>query len=108
VPDVTPVGRSLTTSSSGNDGKSVGANVVVTASVGRGTGTLHVVTVDVLVVLTGNDVTGNGAEVVDGTVINVGTNLSLISFWTAEIRRINEKKGEEKTSKDVKHFLFCK
>jgi hypothetical protein len=99
-----PVGRSLSTSSSGNDGKSVGANVVVTASVGRGTGTLHVVTVDVLVGLTGNDVTGNGAEVVDGTVINVGTSLSLISFWTAEIRRINEKK--KRKHQRFKTFLF--
>jgi hypothetical protein len=74
VLDVTLVGRSLSTSNSGSDGKSVGANVVVTASVRRGTGTLHVVMVDVLVVLTGlDDVTGNGAKVVDGTVTNVGT-----------------------------------
>ncbi len=66
VLDVTLVERSLSTSSSGSDGKSVGASVVVTASVGRGTATFQVVTADVLVVLTGlNVVIGNGADVVD-------------------------------------------
>jgi hypothetical protein len=80
VLDVTDVGRSLSTSNSGNDGKSVGANVVM-ASVDCITGTRHVVTVDVFVVRLGTNVDlGNGAEVVDGTVISVGINSSLTSF----------------------------
>ncbi len=81
VLDVTDVGRSLSTSNSGNDGKSVGANVVVMASVDCITGTRQVVTVDVFVVRLGTNVDfGNGAEVVDGTVISVGINSSLTSF----------------------------
>jgi hypothetical protein len=81
VLDVTDVGRSLSTSSSGNNEKSVGATVVLIASVDLVIGTRHVVTVDVFVVRTGTSVDfGNGAEVVDSTVISVGINPSLTSF----------------------------